>query len=80
MNKTASVRGRRNISGFRATIFPKNVPSMTSKRADVCSSYRCQLLKDFADGKVTLNDALEIVREARNIRTELIDQYQKDLR
>jgi hypothetical protein len=47
------------------------------KRADVCSSFRCQLLKDFAEGKVTLDDALAVVREAMRMRTELLEQYRR---
>ncbi len=47
------------------------------KRADVCSSYRCQLLKDFAEGKLFLSDALETVRDARNMRYEVIEEYRK---
>jgi len=47
------------------------------KRADVCSSYRCQLLKDFAEEKITLQNALETVREAIKTRTELTEQYQR---
>jgi len=45
------------------------------KRANVCSSYRCQLLKDFTTKKVTQSDALEIIRGAVRMRTELIAQY-----
>jgi len=48
-----------------------------SKRADVCSSYRCQLLRDFAEGKITLNDAREIVSEAKNMRRLIIEQYRE---
>jgi hypothetical protein len=47
------------------------------KRADVCSSFRCQLLKDFAEGKVAINDALAVVREAMRMRTELLEQYRR---
>jgi hypothetical protein len=46
-----------------------------SKRADVCSSYRCQLLKDFEDDKIRLADALMIVQEAREIRAELFEKF-----
>jgi hypothetical protein len=45
------------------------------KRAYVCGSFRCQLLKDFAEGKIFVSDAAEIVREAMQIRKELLDQY-----
>jgi len=47
------------------------------RRADVCSSYRCQLLKDFAAGKVTLNDALGVISDAMNMRDRLLEQYRK---
>ena len=45
------------------------------RRAVVCGSYRCQLLKDFADGKISVNDAVETVREAMQMRKELLEQY-----
>jgi hypothetical protein len=47
------------------------------KRANVCSSYRCQLLKDYTGKKISMNDALRIVREACNMRRELMEQYKK---
>ena len=46
-------------------------------RADVCGSYRCQVLNDFADGKIILTDAMEVVREAMSIRTEIIEEYRR---
>lgn len=45
------------------------------KRADICSSYRCQLLKDFAEGKITMSEALEIISGATRMREELMEQY-----
>jgi hypothetical protein len=48
-----------------------------SKRADICSSYRCQLLKDYAGGKITMDEALEIVKGAMSMRTSILDQYRK---
>ena len=47
------------------------------KRAEVCSGYRCQMLKDFSEGKVTMVDALETVRAALKIRIELISKYRE---
>jgi hypothetical protein len=47
------------------------------ERANICSSYRCQLLRDFAGGKINLYDALEIVSEAMRMRTDLMDQYRR---
>ena len=49
----------------------------TDERANVCRTYRCQLLKDLADNKVTDQDAQEIVRQAVQTRSELIEQYLK---
>ena len=45
------------------------------KRADVCSSYRCQLLKDFADNKITTNEALTIIRQASALRDKIFDEF-----
>jgi hypothetical protein len=45
------------------------------KRAYVCSGYRCQLLKDFAEGKVALDDALEAIRGAWLMRSEVMIQF-----
>jgi hypothetical protein len=47
------------------------------KRAEVCSGFRCQMLKDFAEGKITLDDALETVREAIKIRVDLVSRYRE---
>lgn len=48
-----------------------------SKRAHVCGDYRCQLLKDYAGGKVELEGALDVVREALNMRAEIMEQYRR---
>lgn len=45
------------------------------KRANVCASYRCQLLKDFADRKISLEDTLEIIRKAMIMRVDLMEQF-----
>ena len=47
------------------------------KRADVCSGYRCQLLKDYVKGKISRNEALGIIREAVKIRTTLLEDYRR---
>lgn len=44
-------------------------------RADVCGSYRCRLLKDFSDKNVVLDDALETVRRAVDLRKEILKEY-----
>lgn len=45
------------------------------QRADVCGSYRCQLLRDFSDCIITYGQALGIVERARQVRSELMEQY-----
>jgi len=47
------------------------------KRADVCGSYRCQLLKDFSEEKISFDQAMEMVEKAMEVRNELLDQYGK---
>jgi len=47
------------------------------KRADVCGSFRCQLLIDFADQKISDSEALEIIVKAKATRSELLDLFRK---
>lgn len=47
------------------------------EKAFVCSSYRCQLLRDFADHRISLQNALKVVREAVIIRNEIMQQYKE---
>ena len=50
------------------------------KRAEVCGTYRCQLLVDFAAGKVSLDDALATVREAIEMRKLVMDEFRRSFR
>lgn len=45
------------------------------KRADVCGSYRCQLLKDLSAERISFDKAIEMVEKAMEVRNELLDQY-----
>jgi len=47
------------------------------KRADVCGSYRCQLLQDFSEEKISFDQAMDMVEKANTVRSELLDQYGK---
>ncbi len=47
------------------------------KRADVCGSYRCQLLRDFSAEKISLEKALAVVARARETRRELLEEYRR---
>lgn len=44
-------------------------------RAEVCGSYRCRLLSDMGEGKVSADEALEIVRRASEMRKSLAMAY-----
>lgn len=45
------------------------------QRADVCGSYRCQLLKDMAENRVSQKEARNIVAEATSSRDTLLQEY-----
>lgn len=47
----------------------------TREKAIVCSAYRCQLLKDLAEKKITKRKALEKISLAKSSRAELFEQY-----
>ena len=44
-------------------------------RAEVCGSYRCRLLSDMSEGKISPDEALETVRHARETRDSLASAY-----
>jgi hypothetical protein len=46
-------------------------------RAYVCGSYRCQVLKDFSEEKIALEDALATVREAMSLRKDILEEYRR---
>ncbi len=47
------------------------------QRANVCGSYRCQLLFDMAAGTITVAGAHETVRRAAEIRDSLLEEYKQ---
>lgn len=47
------------------------------KRAEICSGFRCQLLRDFEERKVSLQDALKSVAGAVKMRAELMEHYRR---
>lgn len=48
-----------------------------SKRAVVCSAYRCQLLHNLAERKIALSEAKETVLEARRLREEILSGFRQ---
>ncbi len=55
--------------------FDKHCSIYYREKAIICSTYRCQLLKNFSDGKISLPDALGIVQKALAMRQEIFEQY-----
>lgn len=47
------------------------------KRADVCGSYRCQLLKDIEAGRISPGEALRKVADAMAIRMRIFDDFRR---
>ncbi len=47
------------------------------KRAVVCSAFRCQLLKTFANGRVSQKDAIKIVTDALKFKAEIYQLYKQ---
>jgi hypothetical protein len=47
------------------------------KKAMICGAFRCQLLIDFSDGRISLADALGIILEAKKMRHEVFEQFRK---
>ena len=53
------------LSGTTCTIF--------GERPSVCSRYRCQVLTDYQDGRLTANEALQIVAQAKAHLAAMLD-------
>ena len=47
------------------------------QRAVICSTYRCRLLRDFAEGKISGKSAMKTVREAIAMRDSIIEEYRR---
>ena len=45
------------------------------KKANVCSAFRCQLLKNYSQNKISQKEAFNIVNKAKIIRQNLLDSY-----
>lgn len=45
------------------------------QRAEICGTYRCQLLKDFASGKINLDEAMTVVADAKILRDGIIKDF-----
>lgn len=47
------------------------------KKPHICSAYRCKLLNDFSRGRISKEEALNIIRETKSQRQEIITLEQK---
>ncbi|MHC1731098.1 MAG: hypothetical protein AB9888_03535 [Bacteroidales bacterium] len=47
------------------------------QRAEVCSTYRCKLLKMYDGGVISREDAFRTVREAVAMRDSILDEYRR---
>jgi hypothetical protein len=47
----------------------------SSKRADVCGSFRCRLLSEMSEGRISFEKALEIIKGAVIMRNSLQEEY-----
>ena len=47
------------------------------RRAEVCSTYRCKLLRNYSGGFISREDALRTVREAVAMRDAIVDEYRR---
>ncbi len=46
-----------------------------NKKAFVCSAFRCQLLTDFSEGRVTPGEAMAIVSDAKRLLENIMIEY-----
>lgn len=46
-----------------------------SRRPEVCSRYRCQILHDISGGKISAEKAKDVVSQAKVLREEIINLY-----
>lgn len=57
--------------------FDERCTIYNESRPPVCGSFRCLLLKEMTEGKITLGQALDVVAEARQMRDRLLDRYRQ---
>ena len=75
IEQNAFMIGEKDYFRLPCLYFSDRCTIYESSRAVVCGAYRCRLLADMAEGKVTAEDAMETVREARFMRTGLQEAY-----
>lgn len=68
-------QAERNYFHLPCSYFAGRCTIYDRQRADVCGSYRCQLLRDFSIGSISYGQALGIVEKAKQVRIDLMEQY-----
>ena len=75
IEENAFTRAERDYFHLPCSYFTGRCTIYDRQRADVCGSYRCQLLRDFSEGNITYRQALGMVERAKQVRSELMEQY-----
>lgn len=57
--------------------FDKKCTIYDQEKPDVCSSFRCELLKNLSKEKTTKANATQIVENAMDLRSEIFTMYEK---
>lgn len=47
------------------------------KRAEICGTYRCQLLKDLAEGKISAANALKAIAEVKEALRSIMEEFRR---
>lgn len=71
--------GEKELFSLPCAYFGGKCTIYDQKKARVCSSFRCQLLKNVSDEKMVQSDAMNIVEKAKSLRTEIYDLHKNVL-
>lgn len=77
IEKAAFSEGGRDYFRLPCRYFSGKCTIYGHQRAYVCGSYRCQLLKDLSDGRVTSDEARDTVLRAHEIRRQIIRDFRR---
>ena len=77
IEESAYSEGEKDYFRLPCGYFSEKCTIYDRERADVCGSYRCQLLRDFAGNKITLEEAMDVIKEARSMRGDLLEQFRR---
>lgn len=75
IEKNSFIEGDKDYFRLPCLYYSGKCSIYRKKKAFICSSYRCQLLKDLSVSKITVSSALKIVSEALVMREEIFTEY-----